>query len=221
LGLIHLIKHYGLADWSAFVEKFGMPRAIGKHAKDATKQVVQDLLDMLKYLGTDGHAVFPVGTEVDFLEAGRSTEPFSPLIEWAEKKQSIGLLGQTLTTDIGEVGSRAAAVVHESVKAHILKSDIQQEARMMREGFLRQIVELRWPNKVKPVPHWVRDLVEARDVAVEQLDLNRLRAAREFNMPLDPEVEYELAGLPMPKQRAIQPEPAEGPEDEGAGDATE
>ena len=220
LGLIHLIKHYGVADWSAFLEKFGMPTRVGKCAPDASPKVVEDLLAMLKYLGTDGHAVFPVGTEVEFLEAARSAEPFSAIIEWCEKKQSIALLGQTLTTDIGAVGSRAAAVVHESVKAHILKSDIQQERRMVREGFLRPMVEMRWPNKAMPIPHWERDLVEARDVDVERLDIERLRAAREENLPLDLDVKYELLGLPMPNLDAPKPDQQEGQDDGEQTDAT-
>ena len=220
LGLIHLIKHYGIADWSAFLEKFGMPTRIGKHAKDADAATRQNLMDMLKYLGTDGHAMFPVGTEIDFMEAARGSEPFSGMIEWAEKKQSIGLLGQTLTTDIGAIGSRAAATVHENVKASILLSDIQQERRMIREGFLRQMVELRWPNKAMPVPHWVRDLVEPRNIDEERLDMERLNAANVHGLALDEDVKYELLGLPMPKERAPQLAPSEGPDDEGSDNGT-
>ena len=91
--------------------------------------------------------------------------------------------------------------------------------RMIREGFLRQMVELRWPNRETPIPHWVRDLAEARDLDAERLDLDKLKVAQEHGLALDLDVKYELAGLPLPRAGLPQPELPEQPGDEGDSNA--
>lgn len=113
-------------------------------------------------------------------------------------------LGQTLTTDVGSVGSFAAAKVHDNVKASILLSDMNQEARMIREGFLRQLVDCRWPGKKVPVPFWKRRVIEERNLDAKRVAMEKIAKMKEWNLRVDDDVIYEQLGLPMPIQTEVE-----------------
>ena len=62
------------------------------------------------------------------LESGRSDKPYQALQEYCNTEVTILWLGQHLTTDIKNSGSRAAAEVHDRVREDLLVDDMRDEA---------------------------------------------------------------------------------------------
>ncbi|KKM98964.1 hypothetical protein LCGC14_1152670 [marine sediment metagenome] len=194
-----IIKHFGIADWAAWSEMFGMPWRIAKFTGEATPGEKTEVQSMLENMGSDGWAMFSDAVEIQLLKGDAGTPPYSDLVDWVEKKQSILYLGQTLSTDVGPVGSFAAAKVHDNVRVDILIADIQDEKQMVREQIIRPMVEMRWPNGKRPLPHFVRRVIEAKNLDEERLNIEKLKFMAERGLRVDANVIYEMLGIPRPK----------------------
>lgn len=197
--LLWVLKHHARSDWAGFSEVFGMPVRIGKYGPAATPAEKTALRSMLENMGSDRWGMFSNEVDVEMLEAGRGTHPYREFIDWIETKQTILYLGQTLTTDVGNVGSFAAAKVHENVAASILLDDLANEAEMVRNQVIRPLVAMKWPGRRDvPMPVFKRMLLETKNLDADRLALEQLRAAKEFGLPFDAAEAYERLGLTMP-----------------------
>lgn len=194
-----LFKHFSRADWSAFNEIFGMPLRIATAAQGATTSEIDDAQAMLRDMGSDTWAVFGENIKVELMEAARGVQPFGDMIEWIEKKQSILYLGQTLTTEPGNVGSLALGRVHDSVRAGLTLSDIKLEANAIQGQILKWMIHFRWPTQNVPVPKFARAPAEARNLDADRIALDQLRFLREAGLPVDSEQVYERLGWQAPK----------------------
>jgi len=197
-----VLKHTCRADWAAFMEVFGQPVRIARYPAEMPADEVTMLENTLRDMGSDLWAIFPEGVELEFKEASRGNQPYEAAIDWLERKQSILWLGQTLTTEPGQVGSLALGRVHDNVRASLTLGDIAKEATVIREQVFEPMCRFRWPGARVPVPIFQRQAVEARDLAAEQLDLEKFRFMAERGLPVDSEVIYERMGIPPPKQPA-------------------
>jgi len=118
-------KRGGLKFWLRFIEKFGSPWVIGKHAPNAEKSEVDELSDKLEQAVQDAVFVVPEGASVEIKEAaGRagSSALYRDLKEVCDEDIAIAVLGQNLTTNV-KGGSLAAAEVHERVRREIKDGD--------------------------------------------------------------------------------------------------
>lgn len=210
-----LLKHFAIADWSAFSETFGQPTRYAKVAPNIDPGEKDKVIDMLKNMGSDTWAVFSEGIEIGMQEAARSTNPYETMIDWIEKKQAVLYLGQTLTTEPGAVGSLALGRVHESVQAALTVSDIANEADVVDDQIIRWIVRFRWPQQDVPIPHWVREVEQPVNLDADRLVLDKLRFMAERNLSVDPDWIYNALGIAQPK---AEPEavPTDTPESEPA-----
>lgn len=169
-------KKGGLKFWMLFVEKYGMPKAIGKVPPTATEKEQQDFLKMLVGLVRDAVAVIPQTGSVELLETRLSgTNPHSEIIAWADKAMSKAWLGETLTTEqTSSGGTQAMATVHNDVRADLALDDAAMIESSINQ-LIRWIYEINWPNE-KEIP-WMNiilpeDLQQARlerDVKLTQL----------------------------------------------------
>ncbi len=119
-------KKGGIKFWVVFTEKYGMPYAIGKLPRGTNKEERDDLLDKLQIMVQDAIAVIPDDTSVDFLEyegKSASADIYERLLMFSNKEVSKAILGQTLTTEMEDSGSYAAAKVHLDVRWDIAGSD--------------------------------------------------------------------------------------------------
>lgn len=159
-------KKGGLKFWMIFVEKYGIPKAIGKCPPTATTEEQQKFLKMLSNLVRDGVAVITNTGSVELLETKLSgTNPHSEIVKWADSEMSKAWLGETLTTEqTSSGGTQAMATVHNDVRMDLTKDD----AAMIESSFnqlIRWIYEINWPNE-KVVP-WMNiilpeDMQQAR-----------------------------------------------------------
>ena len=169
-------KKGGLKFWMLFVEKYGMPKAIGKVPPTATDAEQQQFLKMLAGLIRDAVAVIPQTGSVELLETRLSgTNPHAEIIAWADKAMSKAWLGETLTTEQTSAGgTQAMATVHNDVRADLALDDAAMVESSINQ-LIRWIYEINWPNE-KEIP-WMNiilpeDLQEARlerDVKLTQL----------------------------------------------------
>ncbi len=169
-------KKGGLKFWMLFVEKYGMPKAIGKVPPTATEKEQQDFLKMLVGLVRDAVAVIPQTGSVELLETRLSgTNPHSEIVNWADKAMSKAWLGETLTTEqTSSGGTQAMATVHNDVRADLALDDAAMIESSINQ-LIRWIYEINWPNE-KEIP-WMNiilpeDLQEARlnrDIKLTQL----------------------------------------------------
>lgn len=169
-------KKGGLKFWMLFVEKYGMPKAIGKVPPTATEKEQQDFLKMLVGLVRDAVAVIPKTGSVELLEAGAANaNPHKAIVDWADQSMSKAWLGETLTTEqTSSGGTQAMATVHNDVRADLALDDAAMIESSINQ-LIRWIYEINWPNE-KEIP-WMNiilpeDLQEARlnrDIKLTQL----------------------------------------------------
>ena len=169
-------KKGGLKFWMLFVEKYGMPKAIGKVPPTATEKEQQNFLKMLAGLVRDAVAVIPQTGSVELLEAGSANaNPHKAIVDWADQAMSKAWLGETLTTEqTSSGGTQAMATVHNDVRADLALDDAAMIESSINQ-LIRWIYEINWPNE-KEIP-WMNiilpeDLQEARlnrDIKLTQL----------------------------------------------------
>ncbi|NGZ07253.1 MAG: DUF935 family protein [Magnetococcales bacterium] len=142
LGLAHWLywpvffKRNGLKLWMIFMDKFGMPTAMGRYPANATEEEKRRLMMALRAIQTDSGIIVPEGMSVELIEASRggqvSYEQFLDRMNAAIAKVT---LSQTLTTDAG--GGQYRADVHKHVRNEVVKAD----ADLICDSFNRSVVE--------------------------------------------------------------------------------
>lgn len=137
-------KKGGLKFWVSFVEKYGMPWAIGKLNRQTIEEEAQMLKEALENMVQDGVAVIDNNCDIQLTESSSKTasaEVYRELVEFNNDEISKAILGQTLTTQVGSTGSYAAGKVHLSVREDIIQSDIRIVQNAINE-LIKWVLEL-------------------------------------------------------------------------------
>ena len=119
-------KKGGWKFWVIFAEKFGIPTAIGKVPRATPADQRSALLTALGQMIQDAVAVINDDESIQLMEAtqkGVTSELYERLIEVANTEISKAILGQTLSTEIPDRGSYAAAKSHLKVRGDLLDQD--------------------------------------------------------------------------------------------------
>jgi len=138
-----LVRNEGLRWWARYVELFGIPYRIGKHAaNDRTTQ--QALVNAAKNAGAAGWAVIPDSASLEFLTVASSAtgaETHANLIDWCGREMSKVINGGTQTSDIQQnSGSRASASVHADQMQALVESRAIEIAAVLREQLVKPLV---------------------------------------------------------------------------------
>lgn len=116
-------KRGGIQFYVKFVEKYGIPWPIGTAAPGATEIQKRTMAHDLQRMVGDAAAVIPHGSTVDIVTPGTETtihEKF--LCRWDAAISKV-LMGQTLTAEVGDTGSYAAAKTHLDVAGDTAAGD--------------------------------------------------------------------------------------------------
>ncbi|MDR0487050.1 MAG: DUF935 domain-containing protein [Treponema sp.] len=119
-------KKNGFRWWTVFVEKYGGAFMYGKYPSNAGEKFKQELLGALERMVADAVAIAPEGSKISITSASDKrggSDVHSAYIQMSNNEISKAVLGQTLTTEIGGVGSFAAAKTHNEVREHIASAD--------------------------------------------------------------------------------------------------
>lgn len=113
--------------WAKWLERFGQPFLMGKTRGDAAEMAAS----LHKAIGGAAIAIHS-DDEIIPLDVTGTGEQFRSFDETIVKRYQKLILGQTLTTDVGDVGSYAAAAVHNDVRGDKRNADVRMVIRSMQ-----------------------------------------------------------------------------------------
>lgn len=152
-----LFKREGVAFWLHFLDKFAGPTVVGKTPYGMLTTEQSNLLNTLSSIRTSSAVTVPVGTDVTFLEAARSgAVSYQDWLTYWDKQISICVTGETLTTDIGAVGSKAAAETHADMLDLLVDGDADLLSDTLRDQLITWMVEYNFPGAGVPSVYRVR-----------------------------------------------------------------
>jgi len=153
LSWMFLLKGIALKDWAVFAEVFGMPLRMGKYDPGTPKEEIQALKTGLRSLGSDAVAVIAKSTEIALVEhkGAGGDKVYKVFWDTLNAEMSKAVLGQTLTTEIGERGSYAASQTHNEVRQDLKAADARALARTLRRDLLTPFVRFNFGEDA-PVP---------------------------------------------------------------------
>jgi len=193
---MYLFKNYGIKDWVAFAEVFGMPLRLGKYDSGASKDDKDALKLAIQSLGSDAAGIISKNTEIEFIEAVKGAPKdniFENLANFCNREMSKAILGQTATSE-GTPGKLGADDAQSAVRQDLIESDAGSLANTNRFQVLRPLVgyNFGWD---KPLP-WYRIKYESPE------DLKYLSDVYEklhkINYPLSAKHVSERFGVPLP-----------------------
>jgi len=202
---------YGRGWLVRYAEQFGIPMRVVKYPKSMSKESDrQALVDALIEMGAAGIAAIPDGSEITLQEAakGGSDNPQAFLLELADKICDILVLGQTLTTDVGDSGSRALGDVHESVQKSRQVEVAEFAVNTLNEQLIPSIVELNWGGR-EELPYLELEIEESND-PVQSAQRDQILSS--MGLPLSKSELYERHGLQEPENEEDTLAPPSSPE---------
>lgn len=146
-----LFKREGVAFWLHFLEKFAGPTVIAETPYGMLSDEQNQLLQKLASIQTSAAITVPKGADVKFLEAARSgSVSYREWMEYWDRQISICILGETLTTDIGSNGSKAAAETHADILDLLVDSDADHLSDTFHEQLVQWLIDYNFPGAGVP-----------------------------------------------------------------------
>jgi len=174
LGLAHwlywpvLFKRNGIKFWMIFLEKFGMPTAVGRYEAEASDGDRSKLLQATRAIQTDSGIIMPKGMELELLEAGRSgTADYRALVEVMNASIQKVVLGQTASTQ-GTPGRLGNDDLQGDVRGDIVKAAADLVDESFNRGPLKWLMQWNFPTAEPPRVYRVTEEPEDIDALAER-----------------------------------------------------
>ena len=192
-------KKNGVKFWLVFLEKYGMPTAIGKYPPGTPPDQQDALLDALDAIQNETGIKVPDTMMVELLEASRQGQAtYGELCDYMDRQISKAVLGQTLTTEMGSTGgSYAASQTHNNVRHNITEADAAVLSECLNNSLVRWIVDLNFPGVTDYPKFWIRTEVEADLKALSERD--RV-LAKDIGLPITRRYFYETYAIDPPEE---------------------
>ncbi len=197
LAILYSAKRLGFQCWQTFVELYGVARPVATYTDALTDDELGKLQADLDGWQHAGWLTKPHGVTLDFPEPTRDstgTPPHESLARWCDEQASKRIVGQTLTSDSGQNGSRALGAVHERVAEVIVEGDAGDIAATVMRDLVEPYVRLNYGMDA-PLPT-IGALLEAGGQKAFQLEV--MKAMLPFGLEVEQSVVRDLAGLPEP-----------------------
>lgn len=192
---MYLFKNYTVKDWIAFAEVYGMPIRLGKYEQGTTKEEKDALLQAVLQIGSDAAGIISKGTEIEFIEAMKADgEVFENLARFCNTEMSKAILGQTLSSDIGDGGSYAASKTHAEVRQDILEGDCKGLSKTIRRDLIRPLVLFNFGDDSR-LPYVKFHFEKPED---QEKEAEKYKTLAEIGLPISTEHIYEKFGIPKP-----------------------
>lgn len=195
---MYLFKNYGIKDWVAFAEVFGMPLRLGRYDTGASKSDKDALIAAIQSLGSDAAGIISKNTEIEFVETVKNTGTnnlYETLANFCDKQISKAILGQTATTE-GTPGKLGNEDAQDRVRHDLIKADAESLSKTIRYQIVRPLVgyNFGWD---KPLP-WFNILYQRpEDLAVL---MAVYKGASDIGQPISQEHISERFKIPLPKE---------------------
>ncbi len=151
-------KKNAIKFWMIFAEKFGSPTVIGKYPPGTPKEHQDALLSALEAIQQETAIKIPETMRVELLEAQRTgtVNTYEALCSFMNEEISKTILGQTLTTQVGDTGSYAASKVHDGVRQDYVKADADLLSNALNKGLIRWLVDFNYPGVKRYPKVWIK-----------------------------------------------------------------
>ncbi|OGS90850.1 MAG: hypothetical protein A2Z95_06180 [Gallionellales bacterium GWA2_60_18] len=156
LGLAHWLywpvffKRSGVKFWLIFLEKFGMPTAVGKYQPGTSPTDQDKLLEALQAIQTDSAIIFPEGMTAELLEATRGgTADYTALYDRMDAAIARATLGQTASTQ-GTPGRLGNDDLQSDVRDDIVRADADLVCMSFNATVVKWLVEWNFPGAALP-----------------------------------------------------------------------
>lgn len=211
-------KLYGMKDWMAFAEIFGIPLRLGRYDGSASPEDVEVLKRAVFGLGSDAAAVIPRSMEIEFPELGQATggaELFLMLATFLDGQVSKAVLGQTGTTDMQKGGGLAQSKVLNEVRGDLTKADAKGLGSTVTRDVFLPFVKFNYGADA-PVPKANLVVEEPEDMEVLSSALDRLvplglrvgqAGIRKKLRIAEPDDDEEVLTPPAAARAAVEPPP--------------
>ncbi|EIC28963.1 DUF935 domain-containing protein [Methylomicrobium album] len=156
LGLAHWLywptffKRNGIKFWLIFLEKFGMPTAVGKYPTSASPEEKNKLLQALRAIQMDSGIRIPDTMQVELLEAARSgSADYTALYDRMNAAISKVVLGHSGSSDStpGRLGGEDMA---SEVREDLIKADADLICSSLNLSVVRWLTDWNFPNAAPP-----------------------------------------------------------------------
>ncbi|CAD6876134.1 DUF935 domain-containing protein [Methylomonas fluvii] len=197
LAWTYAYKAYNARDMQRFLEVYGMPLRLGKYPAGIGKTERDQLLKAVRNIGNDGAGIVPSTMSIDFVtqtSTGNVTD-FLNAIQYWERKQSMAILGGTLTSQAdGKTSTNALGQVHDKVRREIMLHDVQQIQPTVNRDIVLPIVLLNGMFAKGRMPEFRYDTSDEVDqkAMAEVLDLVAA-------MGMEVDVDWAHQALQIPK----------------------
>lgn len=193
---MYLFKNYTVKDWIAFAEVYGMPIRLGKYDQGTSKEEKDALLQAVLQIGSDAAGIISKGTEIQFIEAIKADgDVFKNLAQFCNTEMSKAILGQTLSSDIGDGGSYAASKTHAEVRQDILENDCKCLSKTIRRDLIRPLVLFNFGDDSR-LPYVKFHFEKPED---QEKEATKYKTLAEIGLPISTEHMYEKFGIPKPE----------------------
>lgn len=193
---MYLFKNFTVKDWIAFAEVYGMPIRLGKYASGTPKEDRDALLQAVLQIGSDAAGVISKETEIEFIQAIKQDgDVFKNLAQFCNTEMSKAVLGQTMSSDIGDSGSYAASKTHAEVRQDILESDCKGLSKTIRRDLIRPLVLFNYGDE-RRLPYLKFHFEKPED---QEKEASKYKTLAEIGLPISTEHVYEKFGIPKPE----------------------
>lgn len=144
------IKHVVKRALGVYLERYGVPLALGKYPSSFKTKDQDDLFKMLKQIRLESAATIPKDVELVFQEAsgrGQGQKLFIDTIKHIDEQITKTILGQTLTSSTSGVGSQALGRVHKDILTLYLEElgfDLAEKA--INPQIIRRMIDINFAD---------------------------------------------------------------------------
>lgn len=177
---------------------FGLPIRWATYAPGSPQSLINEICNMLENMGSAAWGAFPAGTAIELKEPSKTggSWPQDSLLDRADRQCDLLILGQTLTTDVADSGSRALGNVHKSVRDQIIAGAASWVAGVLNRQFIPAICRLNWGDDAE-CPELCPKPVETADL---QADATRFQTLIQAGLPIPKEWLYRQQQIPIPQE---------------------
>lgn len=134
----YTFKHSGFRSFTKFINKYGIPWAIGKYPQGTQDKERDELVMALQQMVEDAVAAIPDGNAVELVETkGGKNAPQESFIRLCNQEMSKALTSQTMATEQSSNGSRAAGEV-----AREREESVDTSQRVIVEATMNKLFRL-------------------------------------------------------------------------------
>lgn len=133
------LKRCTLADWAVFCERCGMPFFVAKTTAQFGSAQWKNLSKALAAIGRDARIQVDKATDIDAVQTNSGNQPYTPLVEWADRAIATLYRGADLSTM--SAGGQAVGSNPQNEEMGILEADAcQRMSETLHEQVERYVI---------------------------------------------------------------------------------